>query len=69
MTGVVVEVACCLTCRGRLDGTVSSSRSHRKLLQEVRKYDRWAVGLKTLWSLKEPSSLRSDPEVKLPVLC
>lgn len=68
MTGVVVEVACCLTCRGRL-GTVSSSRSHRELLQEVRKYDRWAVGLRVLWSLKEPNSLRSDQEVRLPELC
>lgn len=66
MTGGVVEVACCLAYRGRLGGSVG--RSHRELWQEVRKYERWAVGLRTLWSLEDPNSLRSDQKVRLPVL-
>lgn len=44
----MVEVACCLAYRGRLVGTVGSSRSHRELWQEVRKYERRAIGLRAL---------------------
>lgn len=41
MTGAVVEVAYVLARRGRLDGTVGSSRSQWGLWQAAWKYERW----------------------------
>lgn len=41
MTGAVVEVAYVLARRGRLDGTVGSSRSQSGLWQAAWKYERW----------------------------